>query len=94
MVEWLGVLVPVIVVVDSVQAHRQRRSPGLLLLVSTVAIAAAGVALFVAGMASFDNEARGVGVLWFIAAGIAAVAAAGYLTARWIERRAIPDTDA
>lgn len=94
MLQWLGVLAPVIVVVDSVQAYQHRRSPGLLLLVSTVAIAAAGVAFFIAGMASFDNEARGVGVLWSIAVGIAGVAAAGYLTARWIERRALPDADA
>jgi len=64
----------------------------MLLFVSTVAIAVAAVGVFVAAMASFDHDARGVGLLWLLAIGLVALASGGYVTARWIERRALPDT--
>ncbi len=94
MLAWIGVLAPVLIAVDTVQAYRQRRSPSMLLFVSTAAIAVAGVGVFVAGMASFDADAQRVWVLWLLTAGIIVVAAAGYIAARWIERRALPDEDA
>lgn len=77
-----------VLIVDTSMAARAGRPPALLLLASTIGLAVGLVALFVAVMASLDDQARGVGQLWWIAVAILATAVGAYLVARRLERRA------